>query len=97
MIRSFVHKGLAEFFASGRTRGIRADLQDRIRDRLNILHRAVSLTDLRVPGLDFHALHGKPQRYSLKVNGPGGSPSNGWRATLGVWTWSSTIEGERHA
>lgn len=75
MIRSFVHKGLAEFFASGRTRGIRADLQDRIRDRLNVLHRATSLTDLRVPGLDFHALHGKPQRYCLKVNGP-------WRITF---------------
>jgi toxin HigB-1 len=75
MIRSFVHKGLAEFFASGRTRGIRADLQDRIRDRLNVLHRAVALPDLRVPGLDFHALHGKPQRYSLKVNGP-------WRITF---------------
>ena len=31
---------------------------------------ATRLEDLNVPGFDFHALRGKPQRYSLHVNGP---------------------------
>jgi proteic killer suppression protein len=34
------------------------------------LDQAEDLQELNVPGFDFHPLRGKPQRYSLHVNGP---------------------------
>jgi proteic killer suppression protein len=37
---------------------------------LEALDQAESLTDLNVPGLNFHGLHGVPKRYSIRVNGP---------------------------
>ncbi|NJL26823.1 MAG: plasmid maintenance system killer [Thermoanaerobaculia bacterium] len=70
MIRSFRHKGLEELFLNGRSPKIRADLQRRCLLRLDALDQAVALSELRVPGFDFHALRGSPQRYTLHVNGP---------------------------
>jgi proteic killer suppression protein len=47
------------------------NLHSRILRRLDVLNAAHDLTDLNVPGFDFHALRGfKPTRYSLHVNGP---------------------------
>ena len=37
---------------------------------MDALKQAETLRDLNVPGFDFHPLRGKPQRYSLHVNGP---------------------------
>jgi len=34
------------------------------------LDQAESLTDLNVPGFNFHGLQGMPKRYSIHVNGP---------------------------
>lgn len=45
-------------------------LQVRTLRRLDVLDTADSLTELDVPGFDFHALRGKPKRYSIHVNGP---------------------------
>ena len=70
MIRSFRDKGLAELFNKGRTAKIAPDLVGRVRRRLNALRDATRLEDLNVPGFEFHPLRGKPQRYSLHVNGP---------------------------
>jgi toxin HigB-1 len=70
MIKSFRHKGLAELFEHGQSRKVRQNLQLRSLRRLDALDQAESLTDLNVPGFDFHSLHGKPKRYSLHVNGP---------------------------
>ena len=70
MIRSFRHKGLAELFNKGSTAKIAPQLVARVRRRLNALRDATRLGDLDVPGFDFHSLRGKPQRYSLHVNGP---------------------------
>lgn len=70
MIRSFRHKGLAELFETGGSRRIRQDLQTRSLRRLDALDQADVLTDLNVPGFDFHGLQGKPKRYSIHVNGP---------------------------
>ena len=70
MIRSFRHKGLAELFECGRSHRVRQDLQTRALRRLDALEQAEMLTDLSVPGFDFHGLHGKPKRYSIHVNGP---------------------------
>jgi len=70
MIRSFLHKGLARLFKENDTSGVRSDLLGRCRRRLAALHGAESLEDFRMPGFDFHALQGKPKRYSIHVNGP---------------------------
>lgn len=70
VVRSFRHKGLAELFNRGATRRIRPDLVARVTTRLSALHVATALSDLHVPGFDFHRLRGAPVRYSLHVNGP---------------------------
>jgi proteic killer suppression protein len=70
MIKSFKHKGLSELFEQGRSRHVRNDLQARTLRRLEALDQAESLSDLNVPGFNFHGLQGKPKRYSIHVNGP---------------------------
>ena len=70
MIKSFRHKGLAELFEQGRSRRVQQSLQARCLRRLEVLDQAKSLTDVNVPGFNFHGLHGAPRRYSIHVNGP---------------------------
>lgn len=70
MILSFRHRGLKELFEHGRSRRVAPDLHKRIRVRLSALDAAISLDELNQPGFDFHPLHGKPQRYTIHVNGP---------------------------
>jgi proteic killer suppression protein len=70
VIRSFRHKGLAELFRSGRSSRIAADLQQRAIRRLDALNHAATTRNLNIPGFDFHPLKGKPQRYSIHLNGP---------------------------
>ncbi|WP_373499201.1 type II toxin-antitoxin system RelE/ParE family toxin [Desulfococcus sp.] len=75
MIKSFKHKGLTELFENGSSKKVRQDLQSRSLRRLEALDQAESLTDLNVPGFNFHGLQGVPKRYSIHVNGP-------WRITF---------------
>lgn len=70
MIRSFRHKPLEGLFREGNGRKVAAELRSRAQRRLDALNQAVTLRDLNIPGFDFHSLRGKPQRYSLHVNGP---------------------------
>lgn len=70
MIISFKHKGLTELFKRGSSRRVRHDLQSRSLRRLEALDQAELLTDLNVPGFNFHGLQGIPKRYSIHVNGP---------------------------
>lgn len=70
MIISFKHRGLAELFEHGQSRRVREDLQSRSLRRLEALDQAESLTDLQIPGFNFHGLKGTPKRYSIHVNGP---------------------------
>ena len=70
MIKSFKHKGLPGLFERGYSRLVRHDLQSRTLRRLEALDQAESLTDLNVPGFNFHGLRGAPKRYSIHVNGP---------------------------
>jgi len=70
MIESFRHRGLKEFFEGGKSAGVAPDLQKRVRIRLDALESATDLKQLNQPGFDFHPLRGKPQRYSIHVNGP---------------------------
>lgn len=75
MIRGFRNKNLRAFFLDGEPRGIRGDLVERVRGRLQALHRAKLLSDLRFPGWRLHRLHTKPVRRAIAVNGP-------WRITF---------------
>jgi len=70
MIKSFRLKGLAELFECGYSCRVQPVLHLRTMRRLDALDHAELLTDLNVPGFNFHGLHGKPKRYSLHVNGP---------------------------
>jgi proteic killer suppression protein len=70
VIKSIRHKGLARLFQEDNVSGLRSDLVKRCRSRLTALDVAESLADLNVPGFNFHRLRGKPERYSIHVNGP---------------------------
>ncbi len=68
MIKGFGHKGLAELFEKGSSRYIGNQYKRKAERCLDLLENAESLTDLRVPGYDFHRLHGNPTRYAMKVS-----------------------------
>ncbi len=71
MIRSFLSKGLKGVFEHGTSAKIDSRMHDRIARRLEALDRAMTPSDLNVPGFQFHALNGyDPTRYSVHVNGP---------------------------
>jgi len=70
MIASFRHKGLKELFRDGQTGKIAASLHFRILQVLDALDAASLHEVMNIPGFNFHALHGKPKRYTAHVNGP---------------------------
>jgi plasmid maintenance system killer protein len=72
MIKSFKHRGLAELFEHGRSRRIRQDLQVRCLRRLDALDHAESLTDLHVPGFNFHGLVRHEVAYTAVMTPKGG-------------------------
>ena len=80
MIESFRSKALRDLFLDDDPSGIRADLVERVRGRLQALHRAKTLDDLRLPGWRLHMLQGSPRRHAIAVNGP-------WRITF---EWSGS-------
>jgi proteic killer suppression protein len=70
MIRSFRHKGLKEFFSSGKTKGIRADQVQRIRIILARLAASLRASDMALPGLRLHPLKGQLKEYfAVDVSG----------------------------
>lgn len=76
-IKSFRHKGLERFFATGNRRGIQAKHADRLRLILGRLNAAADPRDLRLPGLGLHELQGARQgTWAVKVSG-------NWRVTFG--------------
>lgn len=70
MIRSFRHKGLKQLFMTGGSPRVGAELQARALRRLDALDAAEAPEQMNVPGFDFHALRGRPKRYSVHVSGP---------------------------
>lgn len=70
MIRSFRHKALKELFEQRESSQIQQAMQEHCLRRLDALDRAKRPEDMKVPGFDFHALRGKPLRYTVHVNGP---------------------------
>ena len=76
MIRSFRHKGLQRFFASGTKRGIQARHANRLRLQLAALDTALSIEDMDIPGYQLHQLKGRAKnRWSIWVTGS-------WRLTF---------------
>ncbi|PDT32214.1 MULTISPECIES: type II toxin-antitoxin system RelE/ParE family toxin [Sinorhizobium] len=71
MIKSFKSKALKEFFEIGKSSKVPQDLQKRIKIRLDRLEQAKDLSELKLPGFNFHSLKGfEPTRYTIHVNGP---------------------------
>jgi len=76
MIRSFRHKGLARFFATGSRAGIQATHAERLRLILAALNAAVAPKDLGLPGPRLRPLKGgRSGTWSVSVSG-------NWRITF---------------
>lgn len=76
MIKSWLHKGLRDFFETGSKKGVPADLATRIRIRLDAIDAATVVTDLDLPGFRLHELKGNRKgTWSIWVNG-------NWRITF---------------
>lgn len=58
MIKSFVHKGLEQFFLAGSKAGIQPRHASRLRLILAQLHQARTLEDMNIPTLRLHELKG---------------------------------------
>lgn len=70
MIKTFRHKGLAELFATGRSRRVGQDMTARLIRMLDALDQATAPGDMALPGFHFHALTGKRAgSYSCRVTG----------------------------
>jgi len=77
MIKSFRHKGLEKFFATGSTAGIQAAHAARLRIQLTALDSAKRPQDMSAPGWRLHALKGSDLKthWSIWVSG-------NWRLTF---------------
>ena len=80
--------GTKELFLTGRSSRVRAGLRSRCLIRLDALDQAEALawlSELNIPGFNFHGLHRMPKRCSNHVNGP-------WCITFG-WV-EGAIQGQ---
>ena len=70
MIKSFAHKGLANYFYNGFKKGIQAQHAQKLADILDRLDAARDITDMKFPGSDLHQLKGKMKGlWAVKVSG----------------------------
>jgi len=76
MIKSFRHKGLKEYWETGNTKGIPAQLAKKIDSRLAVIDDAKEIEDINYPGFDLHELKGdRKGTWAVKVSG-------NWRITF---------------
>ena len=76
MIKSFKHKGLEKFYASGSPKGIQANHAKKLRMQLAALDTAQCIEDLDIPGYRLHQLKGSLRGlWSITVNA-------NWRITF---------------
>jgi len=76
MIKSFKHKGLKEYWETGNTKGIPAQLAKKIDSRLAVIDDAKEIEDINYPGFDLHELKGdRKGTWAVKVSG-------NWRITF---------------
>jgi proteic killer suppression protein len=70
VLKTFKNKELLGLWSTGRSK-IDGRMHKRILIRLGALNEASTIDDVKLPGYDFHALHGfKPVRYTIHINGP---------------------------
>jgi proteic killer suppression protein len=75
MIKSFIHKGLRKFYASGSTAGIQKRHERKLCLILTNLDQAQEPDDMDLPGLFMHQLKGnRKDIWSVRVSG-------NWRLT----------------
>ena len=76
MIANFLHKGLREFYLTGKTTGVQANHQRKLQLILVRLEAISKPEDMNLPGFDFHKLIGDMKGcYSVSVN-------KNWRVTF---------------
>ncbi len=70
MIKSFIHKGLENFFFDGTKKGILAAHAQKLADILDRLDASQAVEDMRYPGSDLHPLKGQLKgSWAVKVSG----------------------------
>jgi toxin HigB-1 len=69
MIGGFQHKGLEEIYLTGRTRRIGSDCGGKSVRILQLLEVSEKPEDMNIAGFRFHALQGRPKRWSVRVTG----------------------------
>ncbi len=85
MIRSFRHKGLAAYFATGDRAGLPQAMIRRVASRLAVLNAATELRQIGLPGYRLHPLKGDQHgRWSISVTGA-------WRLTF-RWESGDVLE-----
>jgi proteic killer suppression protein len=76
MIKSFLHKGLRDFFEKGSKAGIQPHHAARLSRQLRQLDDAAGPGDMNIPGWKLHSLHDELEgHFSVWVNG-------NWRLTF---------------
>ena len=68
MIKSFKHKGLAQFFSTGSHAKVQAKHAERLKLILTLLNGATHAGHLNAPALRLHPLKGKPKSWSVWVD-----------------------------
>ena len=88
VLGSFRHKGLEELYRTGHTRRIGSEYVRKCVRILQMLEVATAPEELNIAGFRFHALKGKPPRWSLRV-------SANYRITFG-WKaeWAEEVDFE---
>lgn len=70
MIKTFKHKGIEDFFYSGKKKGIKPEHADRLEKILDRLNAANVIKDMNYPGSNLHKLTGdKKGQYAVNVSG----------------------------
>jgi toxin HigB-1 len=70
MIKSFKHKGLEDFFYTGKKKNIKPEHASRLERIIDRLNSANELMDMNYPGSNLHKLTGdKKEHYEVKVSG----------------------------
>lgn len=76
MIQTFKSKGLQNLFRENFNKGVPANLEKKIRNRLEVIDSALMVDDIKLPGYDLHELKGdRKGTWSIKVSG-------NWRITF---------------
>ena len=84
MITSFRSKALERLWTRDDPSRLDQRLVPRLLRRLDALTAASTPEQMLVPGFDYHPLRGRPQRYSVHINGP-------WCLTFG-WLDKNAID-----